>query len=63
MFGPRRFSDIRASLPGISAKVLSERLAGLETNGVVVRSVAPEPALAQLCGLSEWGYAAEPIIQ
>ena len=28
-FGPRRFSDIRAELPGISAKVLTERLAGL----------------------------------
>ena len=63
MFGPRRFSDIRASLPGISAKVLTERLAGLEANGIVVRSVAPEPAPAQLYGLSEWGYAAEPIIQ
>ena len=28
MLGARRFSDIRASLPGISAKVLTERLGG-----------------------------------
>jgi len=63
MFGPRRFSDIRANLPGISAKVLTERLAGLETNGVVIRSTAPEPVPAQLYGLTEWGYAAEPIMQ
>lgn len=63
MFGPRRFSDIRADLPGISAKVLTERLAGLETNGVIVRSTAPEPTPAQLYGLTEWGYAAEPILQ
>ncbi len=63
MFGPRRFSDIRANLPGISAKVLAERLAGLEANGVVLRSTAPEPAPAQLYGLTEWGYAAEPIMQ
>jgi DNA-binding HxlR family transcriptional regulator len=63
MFGPRRFSDIRANLPGISAKVLTERLAGLEANGVVLRLTAPEPAPAQLYGLTEWGYAAEPIIQ
>lgn len=63
MFGPRRFTDIRANLPGISAKVLTERLAGLEANGVVVRSTAPEPAPAQLYGLTEWGYAAEPLIQ
>ncbi|KGM87446.1 transcriptional regulator, HxlR family [Roseovarius mucosus DSM 17069] len=63
MFGPRRFSDIRTNLPGISAKVLSERLAGLEANGVVLRSTAPEPAPARLYGLTEWGYAAEPVIQ
>ena len=29
MFGPRRFSDLRAGLPGISAKSLTERLDGL----------------------------------
>lgn len=63
MFGPRRFSDIRASLPGISAKVLTERLAGLEAHGVVVRSAASEPAPVRLYGLTDWGYAAEPIVQ
>ncbi|SEO37013.1 DNA-binding transcriptional regulator, HxlR family [Salinihabitans flavidus] len=63
MFGPRRFSDIRANLPGVSAKVLTERLAGLEANGVVIRSTAPEPAPAQLYGLTDWGYSAEPIMQ
>lgn len=63
MFGPRRFSDIRAELPGLSSKVLTERLAGLETNGVVVRSTALQPAPAQLYGLTEWGYSAEPILQ
>src|SRR3546814_8936755 len=30
MFGGRRFTDLRAGLPGISAKVLTERLEGLE---------------------------------
>lgn len=63
MFGPRRFTDIRANLPGISAKVLTERLAGLEASGVVRRLMAPEPTPAQLYGLTEWGYAAEPIMQ
>ena len=28
--GPRRFTDIRAALPGISANVLTQRLDGLE---------------------------------
>lgn len=63
MFGPRRFSDIRTSLPGLSAKVLTERLAGLEAHGAIARSTAPEPAPAQLYGLTDWGYAAEPIIR
>ena len=63
MFGGRRFSDIRASLPGISAKVLTERLASLEAAGVLTRRKLPPPAPAQLYELTEWGHAAEPLIQ
>ena len=33
MFGPRRFSGLRRDLPGISANVLSQRLAELEAQG------------------------------
>lgn len=63
IFGPRRFSDIRAELPGISAKILTERLAGLEASGIVTRSIAPAPTPARLYGLTPWGMATEPIIQ
>jgi DNA-binding HxlR family transcriptional regulator len=63
MLGPRRFSDIRASLPGISAKVLTERLASLEEAGVIDRRQLPSPAKAQVYGLTEWGLATEPLIQ
>ena len=63
MLGPVRFTDLRAALPGISAKVLTERLAGLEQAGVVERSTLPPPAAAALYGLTRWGYMAEPIIQ
>jgi len=63
MFGPRRFTDLRASLPGISAKVLTERLTALEASGVVVRQPLPAPAKGQSYGLSAWGQAAEPLIQ
>jgi DNA-binding HxlR family transcriptional regulator len=63
MLGPRRFSDLRASLPGLSAKVLTERLAGLEGAGVLVRRKLPPPASVQVYELTEWGYAAEPAIQ
>jgi DNA-binding HxlR family transcriptional regulator len=63
MLGGRRFSDLRASLPGISAKVLTERLAGLERAGVLARRKLPPPAAAQVYELTEWGYLAEPAIQ
>jgi len=63
MFGARRFSDIRASLPGISAKVLTERLASLEEARVLVRRQLPPPGKAQVYELTEWGLATEPLIQ
>ncbi|MAM07124.1 MAG: transcriptional regulator [Hyphomonas sp.] len=37
--GPRRFSELRADIPPISAKVLSARLTELEQRGVLVRHV------------------------
>lgn len=63
MLGARRFSDIRASLPGISAKTLTERLAWLEKSGVVIRRQLPPPGKAQVYELTAWGYAAEPLLQ
>lgn len=63
MLGGRRFSDLRASLPGLSAKVLTERLASLERAGVLARRRLPPPAGSQVYELTEWGYLAEPAIQ
>lgn len=63
MFGPKRFSDIRASLPGISANVLTQRLEGLEASGVLVKKRLPPPASVQVYELTDWGYASEPIFQ
>ena len=62
MLGPRRFSDLRASLPGISAKVLTERLEGLAEWGVLERRTLPPPAAAQVYELTEWGYSADSAI-
>lgn len=63
MLGPKRFTDIRADLPGISANVLTQRLEGLEASGLVVRRRLPPPALAQVYELTEWGLEAEPIVK
>jgi DNA-binding HxlR family transcriptional regulator len=63
MLGPKRFSDLRADLPGISANTLTQRLEGLEAHRLVVRKRLPPPAAAQVYELTEWGYEAEPIVQ
>src|ERR687890_332816 len=63
MMGPKRFSDLRESLPGISANVLTQRLDGLEAAGVLVRRKLPPPAAVQGYEMTEWGYESEPIFQ
>lgn len=63
MLGPRRFSDIRTELPGLSAKVLAERLARLEEIGVLVRRKLPPPASSQVFALTDWGLELEDVMQ
>src|SRR5699024_2218132 len=63
MLGPRRFSDLRASLSGISANILTMRLERLQTLGVLHRRQLAPPANVQVYELTEWGYQAEPILQ
>ena len=63
LLGPRRFSDLRASMRGISANVLTQRLEGLEAAGVLVRRKLPPPASVQVYELTPWGYEAAPIFQ
>lgn len=63
MFGPRRFSDLRANLPGISANVLSQRLSELEQRGLVRRAQLPPPASVQVYEATEWGLEAAPVIR
>src|SRR6478735_2538967 len=63
LLGPRRFGDLKATLNGISANVLTQRLEGLETAGVLVRRRLPPPASVQVYELTPWGYEAAPIFQ
>lgn len=63
MYGPKRFGELRADLPGISANVLTQRLEELEASQVLVRRKLPPPASAQVYELTEWGREAEPVIQ
>lgn len=63
MLGPRRFSELRADLPGISANVLTQRLAEMEQRGLVTRRRLPPPASVQVYEATPWGLEAEPIVQ
>ena len=63
VLGPRRFSDLRADLPGISANVLTQRLGSLEAAGLLVRRTLPPPWAGRVYELTAWGYESEPILR
>ncbi len=63
MLGPRRFSELRSDLPGISANVLTQRLGEMEERGLVRRVRLPPPANVQVYAATPWGLEAEPIVQ
>lgn len=63
MLGPRRFSELRRSLPALSANVLTQRLEGLEGAGIVRRQKLPPPASVQVYALTPWGQEAGPVFQ
>ncbi len=61
MFGPRRFGELKSSLPGISANVLTQKLEALEEAGVVERRKLPPPASVQVYDLTDWGREIQPV--
>ena len=61
--GLTRFSEICATVPGLSDRLLSERLKELETAGIVTRTVYPETPIRIEYLLSEKGRALAPVIE
>src|SRR5881392_4048723 len=61
-YGPRRFSELKADLQGISANVLTQRLTELEKRGIVRRTTLPPPASVQVYEATPWGLEASPLI-
>jgi DNA-binding HxlR family transcriptional regulator len=61
-YGPRRFSELKADLQGISANVLTQRLSELEARGLVRRVKLPPPASVQVYQATDWGLEAVPVI-
>ena len=61
-YGPRRFSELKADLHGISANVLTQRLTELEGRGLVRKIKLPPPASVQVYEATEWGLEVVPLI-
>ncbi|SHI10652.1 winged helix-turn-helix transcriptional regulator [Pollutimonas bauzanensis] len=62
LLGPKRYTDLRAGLRGISPNVLAQRLNELETALVLRRRKLPPPASARVYELTEWGRELEPVL-
>jgi DNA-binding HxlR family transcriptional regulator len=62
LLGPKRFTDLRAGLPGASPNALTDRLAELTGSGVIRRRQLPPPAASWVYELTDRGRQLEPIV-
>jgi len=60
--GPARYNEIRTEIPDISDRMLAERLKELEAEGLLVRTVIPEPPVGVEYALTEKGRALESAV-
>ena len=61
--GPKRYTDLRAGLPGIATDLLTARLRTLEGAGLVQRRTLPRPAPASVYELTERGRLLGPALR
>src|SRR5436309_15542498 len=61
--GPRRFSELVTTVPGLSERLLAERLRELERRGILVRRVLPGPPLGVEYELTQAGRELAPAVE
>ncbi|GAA0446535.1 winged helix-turn-helix transcriptional regulator [Streptomyces stramineus] len=61
--GPVHFADLRRAIPGISERMLSDRLTELAAAGLLVREVDAGPPLRVAYRLTRAGLAMEPALR
>ena len=61
--GSTRFSEILAAVPGLSDRLLSERLKELESEGIVQRSVTPSTPVRIEYSLTDKGRALAAVVR
>jgi DNA-binding HxlR family transcriptional regulator len=59
--GASRYCEIREAIPGLSDRLLSERLRELEAEGIITREVLPEMPPAVRYSLSAKGRELAPV--
>jgi len=62
MEGPRRFAELAHAVPGVSDRLLSQRLRELESEGLVERRVQAASPVRVTYRLTEKGAALEPAV-
>ena len=63
MDGPARFSEVKALVPDLSDRLLSERMKELESEGIVSRRVVDETPVRVEYSLTVKGEALEPVVR
>jgi DNA-binding HxlR family transcriptional regulator len=61
--GKRRFSELRAALPSVTAQILSVQLRQLEADGIVTRKVYAEVPARVEYELSEYGWTLSRVME
>ncbi len=61
--GPHRFSELRDGVPGVSDRVLSQRMRELESSGIVSRAVDPGPPVCVRYALTEKGEELRDVVR
>ena len=59
----RRFNELASAVPGLSDRMLAERLRELESEGVVIRTVIPDTPVRVEYSLTEKGLALESAVR
>jgi DNA-binding HxlR family transcriptional regulator len=63
MHGPRRYTDLAGSLPGIGTNILAARLKELETCGIVSKHRLDPPAASMVYELTPYGLELKSVMR
>lgn len=62
LFGPKRYTDLLAGLPGVPPSLLSARLKELQAADIITKDVLPPPAASTVYQLTDAGKELERIL-